>query len=107
MADHIAVDARIVLCGSVATYNALEPLPGPSDLIQLVTCQDRLEGLMTHLNHDRYPQARHQLLAWEREGRVPSVEHPLAGIGNVGVAFSDLFEGRHRGKTVGWLKSER
>lgn len=98
--DHIAVNARVALCGSVASYNATEPLPGPTNLFQLVTNQARMQGFMTHLMHDRYPEARRQLLEWTESGQLSNVEHMLEGIDNVPVAFCDLFGGRNFGKTV-------
>lgn len=97
---HISPGARIVLCGAVATYNEAAPLPGPSNLFSLVTNHARMEGFMTHFNHDRYPEARRQLLAWIGEGRLRSTEYMLDGIENAGVAFCDLFEGRNVGKTI-------
>ena len=96
----IAPGARVVLCGAVATYNETAPLPGPSNLFQLVTNHARMEGFMTHFNHDRYPAARRQLLDWIAEGRLHSTEYMLEGIENVGVAFCDLFAGRNVGKTI-------
>lgn len=96
----ITPGARIVLCGAVATYNETEPLPGPSNLFQLVTNHARMEGFMTHFNHDRYPEARRQLLDWIAEGRLHSTEYMLEGIENVGIAFCDLFAGRNVGKTI-------
>lgn len=98
--NHIAPGARIALCGAVATYNAKDPLPGPSNLFNLVTNFARMEGFMTHFNHDRYPEARTQLLAWIREGKLRNIEYMLHGIETVGVAFCHLFEGRNLGKTV-------
>ena len=98
--DHIAPDARVALCGAVATYNAKDPLPGPRNLFNLVTNHARMEGFMTHFNHDRYPEARAQLLSWINEGKLRNVEYMLHGIENVGVAFCHLFEGRNLGKTV-------
>ncbi len=96
----ITPGARIVLCGAVATYNETAPLPGPSNLFQLVTNHARMEGFMTHFNHDRYPDARRQLLDWIAEGRLHSTEYMLEGIENVGIAFCDLFAGRNVGKTI-------
>ncbi len=98
--DRITPGARIVLCGAVATYNESSPLPGPSNLFSLVTNQARMEGFMTHFNHDRYPDARRQLLAWIAEGRLQSTEYMLDGIESVGLAFCHLFEGRNVGKTI-------
>ncbi len=104
--EHIAVGARVVLCGALASYNATEPVPGPSNLFQLVTKQARIEGFMTHLMHERYPEARAQLLAWARAGRLRNVEYMLEGIESVPIAFCDLFRGRNFGKTVVRLRAE-
>lgn len=98
--DQINVGARIALCGAVATYNAPDPLPGPSNLFQLVTNQAHMEGYMTHLLHDRYPEARRQLLDWVETGQLVNVEYMLEGIENVPIAFCDLFAGRNFGKTL-------
>ncbi len=97
---HLAVGARIALCGAVATYSSPEPLPGPDNLFQLVTQQARMQGYMTHLLHDRYGEARRQLMDWVEQGRLVAVEHMLDGIDEVGPAFCDLFAGRNFGKTV-------
>ncbi len=98
--DHISVGARVALCGAVAAYSATEPLPGPSNLFQLVTNQATMQGFMTHLMADRYPAAREQLLEWNEQGKLRPVEHLLEGIENVPVAFCDLFAGRNFGKAV-------
>ena len=98
--NNIAVGARVVLCGAVATYSASTPLPGPSNLFNLVTNQASMEGFMTHLQHDRYPEARTQLLAWAAEGRLRNAEYLMEGIENAGLAFCHLFEGRNLGKTI-------
>ncbi|MCC5872327.1 MAG: NADP-dependent oxidoreductase [Gammaproteobacteria bacterium] len=92
--------ARIALCGAVATYNAGAPLPGPSNLFQLVTNQATMTGFMTHLMHERYPEARQQLLDWIEEGKLVNREHMLHGIESVPTAFCDLFAGRNFGKTI-------
>ena len=59
-----------------------------------------MEGFMTHLLHNRYPEARRQLLAWIDAGSLINVEYMLAGIDNVARAFCDLFAGRNFGKTI-------
>ena len=98
--DHINARARIALCGAIAAYNATTPLPGPTNLFQLVTNQAHMEGFMTHLLHNRYPEARRQLLAWVDAGSLINVEYMLDGIDNVARAFCDLFAGRNFGKTI-------
>jgi NADPH-dependent curcumin reductase CurA len=96
--NHIAEGARIVLCGSVATYG--KPTAGPSNLFQLVTHQASMTGFLTHTRADEYPDARRQLAQWISAGKLVAPEYRLQGIENVARAFCDLFAGRNFGKTI-------
>ncbi len=98
--NHINEEARILLCGSVATYNNVEPEPGPSNLFQLTTKHAHMHGFMTHLQLDRYDEARATLGDWIDQGHLVVHEHRLHGIENVGQAFCDLFAGANFGKTI-------
>jgi len=98
--DHINEDARILLCGSVATYNSRDPQPGPRNLFQLTTKHAHMHGFMTHLQLPRYDEARSTLSAWIDQGRIKVHEHRLQGIENVGRAFCELFRGVNFGKTL-------
>ena len=98
--DHINEEARILLCGSVATYNSTEPEPGPSNLFQLTTKHAHMHGFMTHLQLDRYDDARRALADMIDKGQLVVHEHRLHGIENVGRAFCDLFAGVNFGKTI-------
>ncbi len=97
---HINEEANILLCGSVATYNSTEQVPGPNNLFQLTTKHAHMHGFMTHLNLARYEETRATMAAWITEGRLVIHEHRLQGIDNVGQAFCDLFEGVNFGKTI-------
>ena len=97
--DHINDRARIPFCGAVADYARLAP-QGPSNLFQLVTHSAKLEGFMTHLQADRYPEARQQLLEWIAQGQLKSVVAEYEGVEQCGVAFSNLFAGVNFGKSV-------
>lgn len=98
--DHINEEARILLCGSVATYNNREPQPGPRNLFQLTTKHAHMHGFMTHLQLPRYDEARRTLSQWIDEGRLKVHEHRLHGIENVARAFCELFRGVNFGKTI-------
>jgi NADPH-dependent curcumin reductase CurA len=98
--ERINEGARIVMCGAVASYNAPEPLPGPSNLFQIVTMQARVFGLMTHMRADRYEEGRAALGRWIDAGELRVPEYALAGIENVPRAFCDLFRGANFGKTI-------
>jgi NADPH-dependent curcumin reductase CurA len=104
--NHINEDARILLCGAVATYNASEPPPGPRNLFQLTTKHAHMHGFMTHLQLPRYDEARAAIVQWICEGRIKVPEHRLEGIESVPKAFCDLFRGANFGKTVVVLDNE-
>ncbi len=103
--NQINVGARILMCGAVAAYNAQSPLPGPSNLFQLVTKQAHVHGFMTHLKADRYEQARAVLTTWIEAGKLRVPEYCLDGIESTPRAFCDLFRGANFGKTVVRLAS--
>ena len=103
--NHLAPSARVPLCGAVADYTRTEAT-GPTNLFQLVTKSIRMEGFMTHLQVDRYPEAREALRGWLKDGRLKCFEHMLEGVENAGVAFCDLFAGRNFGKTVVRVRQE-
>ncbi len=98
--DQINDDARILLCGAVASYNASEPQPGPANLFQLTTHHAHMHGFMTHLQLPRYDEARATLAQWIEAGELKIHEHRLQGIEQVGQAFCDLFAGANFGKTI-------
>ncbi len=96
--DHLAVGARIALCGAVSTYG--NPSSGPGNLFQLVTKEALMQGFFAHTQVDRYPSARRQLAHWIDAGRLLAPEYMLEGIANVAPGFCDLFAGRNFGKTL-------
>ena len=91
---------RLVLCGAISGYGDTDPAPGPSNMFEVVTKELSIQGFMTHFRHERYDEAREQLSAWLRDGRLVSPEHRLQGIEQVARAYADLFGGRNFGKTV-------
>ena len=97
--NHVNVGARIPFCGAVADYSTKRP-QGPSNLFQIVTNSVRLQGFMTHLQLERYPEARGQLTAWMRAGQIKSLTQEYDGVARCGQAFADLFAGKNFGKTL-------
>lgn len=102
----IAEKARIVMCGAVTAYNAIDPSPGPNNLFRLVTRQALMQGYLTHLSEHRYTEARAVIAQWLSDGKLKNVEYRLQGIDQVGRAFCDLFDGRNFGKTIVQLHDE-
>ena len=98
--EQINEHARVLMCGSVASYNEGAPLPGPDNLFALVTKQARLQGFLTHTQADRYDEVRDKLASWIERGELRVFEHRLKGIEQTPTAFCDLFRGRNFGKTL-------
>ncbi len=98
--DHLALRARVVLCGSISTYNATEPVPGPRNLSVLVNQHARMEGfLLTHYL-DRIFDGILQLGEWVAEGRIVNRIDVVDGLANAPTALERLFTGANIGKQL-------
>ncbi|HXG76819.1 MAG TPA: NADP-dependent oxidoreductase [Gaiellaceae bacterium] len=91
---------RIVACGSISRYNALDPQPGPRNLFMVVTKRLRMEGYIISDHYDRFPEFHERALAWLREGRLRYRETVVEGIENAPRAFLGLLRGENVGKML-------
>ena len=97
---HLARGARVVISGGLSQYNADRP-SGPSNYLQLLWRRASMTGFLTPDYDDRYPEARAELAALLRDGRLISREQIVEG----GVrAFPELlpmvFAGANTGKLI-------
>lgn len=92
--------ARIVMCGAISTYNATEPVPGPSNLWQLLVHNARLEGFIVSKYASRFPEGVSQLAQWLLDGSLQHREHVVPGLKNAPDAFLKLFNGENTGKLI-------
>ena len=44
--QQVVLRARIVLCGLIAQYNAVEPVPGPYNFVNVLSRRARIEGFI-------------------------------------------------------------
>jgi hypothetical protein len=99
------VNARIPLCGFIASYNDEKLPPGPNrlPLLQSTLLQKRikLQGFII-LDHyaTRYADFRRDMGAWVESGQVKMREDVVDGLENAPAALSGLLEGRNFGKLV-------
>jgi NADPH-dependent curcumin reductase CurA len=96
----LARGARIVICGGVSQYNAVQ-LRGPANYLALIPARASMTGMVIFDYADRYAEAIGELAGWLREGRIVAREHVVGG----GVqAFPEtllkLFAGENVGKLV-------
>jgi len=98
--SHLATRARVVLCGSISTYNATEPVAGPRNLSVLIARHARMEGfLLTHYL-DRFLDGIVKMGEWVEQGLIINRVDVVDGLANAPVAFRRLFTGANIGKQL-------
>jgi hypothetical protein len=91
---------RVALCGSISTYNATEPQPGPRNLGLAVGKQLTLKGFLVNSYRHRRQEFDTQMSGWLREGRIHHDETIFDGIENAVTAFLGMLRGENTGKTL-------
>jgi len=91
---------RVVLCGGTSRYAFAPPPPGPSNLLQLVMVNGRMEGLLARDYLPRLSDAADVMLPLLRSGRLKSKEDVLVGLRNAPAALARLYTGSNVGKQL-------
>ena len=91
---------RIIACGSISTYNATEPQPGPSNLFQMISKRLLWKGFIVSDHLDRFPAFAEDMGSWIAEGKVVWRETVHEGIEQAPKAFLGLFSGGNMGKML-------
>lgn len=97
---HLAMRARIVICGTAAIQE-WDPLPvGPRVHRQLMVARARMTGFLVLDYKKRYPEAVAQLAAWIDTGDIRVREHVLDGLDEAPSAIRMLYDGANEGKLL-------
>jgi len=91
--------ARVPVCGLIAQYNDVEPVPGPN-LTPVVTKRLTVRGFIVSDHGDRWGDFYRDVSAWVREGRIKYREDVVDGLERAPEAFIGLLEGRNFGKLL-------
>jgi len=91
---------RFALCGAISMYNATELPPGPSNLVQMVGKQLRMEGFIVSTHWNMMADFHRDLAQWVKEGKVKWKETVFEGIERAPDAFVGLFTGENLGKML-------
>ncbi len=98
--QHLALGARITVCGTAAIQE-WEPLPiGPRVHRQLMVNRARMNGFLVLDYKDRYAEAVEQLAGWVRNGDIKSREHILDSMADAPGALQMLYKGENTGKLL-------
>lgn len=96
LTDH----ARVVLCGMIAQYNATTPVPGPTNLWQVIVHQAHLKGFLIRDYAPRFAEGGMVMAGWIGAGKLVFDEQIEEGLDNAVPAFLKLFSGENHGKLI-------
>ncbi len=98
--NHINLKARVVMCGGISGYNATEPVPGPANLMNIVTMRARMEGFIVLDYMPRAGEAIADLMQWISAGELKYQVDLQQGFDNIPDTLQRLFTGANLGKQL-------
>ncbi|WP_109239698.1 NADP-dependent oxidoreductase [Gordonia paraffinivorans] len=97
----MSVHGRIVMCGAISVYNSPTPVPGPSNLLQLIWRRVRMEGFLVGDHLDAEDEFRAQMSGWLADGSMTSPETVVGqGIEEAVDGFLRMMRGDSTGKAL-------
>lgn len=97
----INMKARIVICGAISQYNAIQKPAGPSNYMSLLVNRARMEGIVVFDNAANYGKAIKEMAGWVAQGKLNAkVDVAEGGIKAFQDTFMKLFKGENTGKLV-------
>ena len=97
---HLAIGARVVICGTAAISRWDEWPSGPRVERHLLTRRARMEGFVIFDHMDDFDASAAQLAQWVREGKLTYREDMLDGIEACPDALAGLYRGENMGKRL-------
>jgi NADPH-dependent curcumin reductase CurA len=91
---------RIIMCGMISGYNAVERQPGPSNLFNMIGKNLRMQGFIVTQLWDMHPAFLKDMAQWIPDGDIRWKETVEEGIENAPGAFLNLFSGDNFGKML-------
>jgi NADPH-dependent curcumin reductase CurA len=91
-------EGRVALVGAIGQYNATAPVPGPTNLYDVIKKQASLRGLLVSTYVPRFPEYRAQVGKWLADGSLRSEETTVDGFDRAPQALIDLLRGTAVGK---------
>jgi NADPH-dependent curcumin reductase CurA len=97
---HLNDNGRIAACGAIAQYNAEAPVPGPRNMMMIVSKRLTLRGFIVSDHGDLAGEFYQRAGAWVADGSLRSRETVVDGLDHAVDAFLDLLRGGNTGKML-------
>jgi len=97
---HLAVGARVAVCGFIATDYDPDARCGPINYRNIVSKRATMQGFVFFDHWDRYAEAQSQLRNWYRKGLLHNAEDVSEGLESMPDALASLFDGRNTGVKI-------
>jgi NADPH-dependent curcumin reductase len=102
--QHLAIGARIPLCGLISGYN--KPTGGPRFYANILLKRATVQGFIILDYLPRFAEALAPLAQLHREGRIKYRVDVQRGLENAPMALRKLFDGTNRGKLIVQIADE-
>lgn len=97
--QHLALGARVTLCGMIEQYNNAERLPGPN-LGPVIGARAIMTGFVVYDHYHKFPTFREKASAWIRGGDIRFLEDRADGLDAAATHFCKLMRGENHGKSL-------
>lgn len=94
--ENLAMNARIVLCGSISEYTRETPF-GLTNYTRLRAVEGKMGGFFVYNHVHRWEEFTDKMANWIRAGKIKPVEDIVQGFESMPAALSRLFEGKNVG----------
>lgn len=94
--ENLAMNSRIVLCGSISEYLRNEPF-GLTNYTRLRRTNSTMQGFFIYNHTDDFDRAERDMSAWLQSGKLRPVEHIFDGFESLPDALASLYTGRNSG----------
>ncbi|MGP3920882.1 NADP-dependent oxidoreductase [Nonomuraea sp. 10N515B] len=96
----LKVHGKAALVGMISQYNATAPVPGPSNIYDVVTKRLTLRGVLVTDHLHRFPEYIAQAAAWLTDGGLRTEETVVEGLEQAPDAFLGVLHGANTGKML-------
>jgi NADPH-dependent curcumin reductase CurA len=97
---NLARSARVVICGAISQYNAVDGMRGPANYMSLLVNHASMTGFVVSDYGDRYAEGARKMAEWLGAGKLKSREDVAEGFDTFPDTLLRLFKGENTGKLV-------